>query len=156
MHIYRGFTPAQQWSTQARVPRRKSTGKKPPQRIPALQPLGNRLKGLRGKRKQGSVAEGAGITSKYLGRIEGAYVNPTAKVLMGLAKSLGVTVGDLFDVPTPPTTGYRLLSPADLDELSTGLKTLTATIERIVRGEPPQSPPSQASPPARPTAANRN
>jgi transcriptional regulator with XRE-family HTH domain len=40
-----------------------------------------------------------GIFRTYLSRIEGGKANPTATVLMTLAASLGVSVGDLFSQP---------------------------------------------------------
>lgn len=138
-YIYQGFTPARQCSTQARVPRRKSPNKakKPTEPLPQLLPLGNRLERLRLERglSQSTVAEGAGISAKYLGRVESAYVNPSTLVLLGLAGALGVSIGELFEASTP-VDGPRRLSPADVEELSSALKTLTGVVDRIVKGEP--------------------
>ncbi|MFN2445295.1 MAG: helix-turn-helix domain-containing protein [Vicinamibacterales bacterium] len=135
----RGSTPAEQCGTQARVPRRKSPGrtKKPTEPLPELQPLANRLERLRLERglSQFRVAEGAGISAKYLGRVESAYVNPSALVLLGLADALGVSVGELFE-PSTPADGSRYFSLSDGEALSSALKALTGVVERLVKGEP--------------------
>lgn len=106
-----------------------------------LQPFGIRLERLRLERRltQHTVAEGAGISAKYLGRVEGAYVNPSAIVLLGLAKALGVSVGELFE-PLPAADGGHRPSPANLQELSAALETLTVVVDRIVKGVPPPLP----------------
>ncbi len=45
---------------------------------------------------QDVVAEHCGIFRTYLSRIESGTANPTVTVLAALAKTLGVTIGDLF------------------------------------------------------------
>ena len=104
------------------------------------------MKRLREERglKQGPVAESAGISSKYLGRLEGAYVNPSAIVLIGLAKAYGVTVDYLLGRPTP-TDDQQRLSPADRTQLAAALRTLTEVVERILDGEEPSQSPLRAA-----------
>lgn len=94
---YRWFSRVRRCGTQTRVPRRKS--KKPPQRLLIVRPLGEQIRRLREERglSQEALAELAGMNYKYLGRIELAQVSAGAAMLIGIAKALGVTVGDLFD-----------------------------------------------------------
>ena len=47
---------------------------------------------------QEEVAERIGITPKYLSSIERGQANPTLDLIMNLAESIKVPVGDFFDV----------------------------------------------------------
>lgn len=93
-----------------RVARRKSLAtakKKPPRLIPILRPLGAQVRRLRLERDlaQERLAELAGWSYKYLGRVELARANPSAVKLMQLAKALQVSVGELFDAEAAPLAG---------------------------------------------------
>jgi transcriptional regulator with XRE-family HTH domain len=120
------------------VPRRKPPSKKALP-LPTMQPFADRLKRLRDERdlKQGPAAEAAGISPKYLGRLEGAYSTPSATVLLGLAQAYDVTVDYLLCRPAP-TDDHSHLSQADRDQLSAALTALTQVVHRILKGgEPP-------------------
>lgn len=121
-----------------RVPRRKPAVKKPRPRPAVLRPLGAQLRHLRLERNmsQEALAELAGLSYKYLGRIELAKADPGADVLVRLARALSVPVGELFQTITPvETIPYRLL-PSDVESISATLTTLTAAVERILRRQP--------------------
>jgi transcriptional regulator with XRE-family HTH domain len=85
---------------------------------------------------QERLAEAAGLTYKYLGRIELAKADPGADVLVRLARALAVPVGELFETITPSDTvtssNTRSVSPADAESLSAALATLTTAIERVL------------------------
>ena len=49
---------------------------------------------------QAELAQRAGIGRPHLVRIEGGQKNPTAVVLVHIARALGVAPGDLFVAPT--------------------------------------------------------
>lgn len=89
------------------MPRRKSLAKKKKKKalrpIPLLRPLGAQIRRLRLERDlaQEVLAERAGCSYKYLGKIEKATASPTAVKLIRLARALGVTVGELFEAITP-------------------------------------------------------
>jgi DNA-binding XRE family transcriptional regulator len=87
-----------------RVPRRKSTARKPARRLLAVRPLGDHVRFLREERDltQEQLAERAGISYKYLGRIELAQVSAGAEVLIRVARALGVPTSELFK--TTPLT----------------------------------------------------
>lgn len=87
-----------------RVPRRKSATRKPPRRLLVVRPLGDHVRSLREERDltQEQLAERAGISYKYLGRIELAQVSAGAEVLIRVARALGVPAGELFK--TTPLT----------------------------------------------------
>lgn len=55
-----------------------------------------RAERARKKYSQDKLAELAGITQKYLNRIENAKVNPTIVVVANLAKALDVTIDTLM------------------------------------------------------------
>jgi len=63
--------------------------------------LGARIKGIRKKVRprlsQEALAERVGISTQYLSNIERGRENPTLDVLIGLAKELKVSLGELFD-----------------------------------------------------------
>lgn len=89
--------------------RRKSLAnakKKPPRLIPILRPLGAQVRRLRLERDlaQERLAELAGWSYKYLGRVELARVNPSAVKLIELAEALQVTVGELFESSVTPVS----------------------------------------------------
>ena len=60
--------------------------------------LGSQVRRIRKKvgLSQDVVAEHCGIFRTYLSRIENGTANPTVTVLVALASTLGVDVGDLF------------------------------------------------------------
>ena len=60
--------------------------------------LGMRIKYLRGLRKwsQEDLALEAGVNKNYLSDLERGSRNPTVKVLEKIAKSLGITLEELF------------------------------------------------------------
>jgi transcriptional regulator with XRE-family HTH domain len=74
-----------------------------------LRPLGAEVRRLRLEKdlSQERVAEQAGCSYKYLGRIEKATVSAGALKLIRLARALGVTVGQLFETTTPGDTPTR-------------------------------------------------
>jgi transcriptional regulator with XRE-family HTH domain len=91
---------------------------------------------------QERLAEAAGLTYKYLGRIELAKADPGADVLVRLARALAVPVGELFETITPTDTvssssNTRNVSPADAESLSVALATLTTAVERVLAHLPP-------------------
>src|ERR1700745_2436330 len=103
-----------------RVSRRKPASKKPRPRPAVLRPLGAQLRHLRLERNmsQEALAELAGLSYKYLGRIELAKADPGADVLVRLARALSVPVGELFQTITPvEAIPYRLL-PSDVDSIT--------------------------------------
>jgi len=85
---------------------------------------------------QERLAEAAGLTYKYLGRIELAKADPGADVLVRLARALAVPVGELFETITPSDTvtpsNTRSVSTADAESLSAALSTLTTAVERVL------------------------
>jgi transcriptional regulator with XRE-family HTH domain len=85
---------------------------------------------------QERLAEAAGLTYKYLGRIELAKADPGADVLVRLARALAVPVGELFETITPSDTATssktRSVSPADGESLSAALAMLTTAVERVL------------------------
>jgi transcriptional regulator with XRE-family HTH domain len=99
------------------VPRKASVKKKkkPKGHRPTalLRPLGAQIRRLRLDRDlaQERLAEAAGCSYKYLGRIELATANPTAVILIRLARALGVTVGKLFETITPAGGALQELPP---------------------------------------------
>jgi transcriptional regulator with XRE-family HTH domain len=85
---------------------------------------------------QERLAEAAGLTYKYLGRIELAKADPGADVLVRLARALAVPVGELFETITPAhavtSSNTRRVSPADAETLSAALAMLTTAVERVL------------------------
>jgi transcriptional regulator with XRE-family HTH domain len=86
--------------------------------------LGRSLK--QGRRAQGltqrKLAEEAGITEKYLSRIELGLVTPSALVALRLTHALGLSLGDLVrSSPRPVSAGAaaiaRVLRDRSEDEL---------------------------------------
>jgi transcriptional regulator with XRE-family HTH domain len=57
------------------------------------------VRGLRGERKltQEEAAEIAKLDGKHWQDIEGARTNPTVATLVGVARALKVTIGELFE-----------------------------------------------------------
>jgi transcriptional regulator with XRE-family HTH domain len=103
-----------------------------------LRPLGAQLRHLRLERdmSQEALAELAGLSYKYLGRIELAKADPGADVLVRLARALSVPVGELFQTITPvEAIPFRLL-PSDVDSITVTLTTLTAAVDRILGRQP--------------------
>jgi transcriptional regulator with XRE-family HTH domain len=85
---------------------------------------------------QEALAERAGLSYKYLGRIELAKADPGADVLVRIARALSVPVGELFQTITPvEAIPYRLL-PSDVDSITLTLTTLTAAVDRILGRQP--------------------
>jgi transcriptional regulator with XRE-family HTH domain len=121
-----------------RVSRRKPAAGKPRPRPAVLRPLGAQLRRLRLERKmsQETLAELAGLSYKYLGRIELAKADPGADVLVRLARGLSVAVGELFQTITPvQAVPYRLL-PGDIDRITVTLTTLTTVVDQILGRQP--------------------
>jgi transcriptional regulator with XRE-family HTH domain len=65
----------------------------------ALRQLGKRIRTLRlaNQLTQESAAETAKLDEKHWQDIEGARTNPTVASLVGIARALGVTLGELFE-----------------------------------------------------------
>jgi transcriptional regulator with XRE-family HTH domain len=122
-----------------RVSRRKPSAVRKPRPRPAvLRPLGAQLRRLRLERdlSQEALAELAGLSYKYLGRIELAKADPGADVLVRLARALSVSVGELFQTITPvEAIPYRLL-PGDADRITVTLTTLTTVVDQILGRQP--------------------
>ena len=118
--------------------RRKSTVEKPRPRPAVLRPLGAQLRRLRLERRlsQEKLAELAGLTYKYVGRIELAKADPGADVLVRIARALAVPVGELFETITPMDPIPNRVSPADLEGVSAALATLTTMVERVLGRQP--------------------
>jgi transcriptional regulator with XRE-family HTH domain len=85
---------------------------------------------------QERLAELAGCSYKYLGRIELAKSDPGADVLVRLARGLRVPVGDLFETITPADANARRFSPADAETVSRALGSLTAAVNRVFSQQP--------------------
>lgn len=100
--------------------------------------LGEQLRRLRIEQDltQQELAGKAGLSYKYLGRIELAQAEPGADILVRLARALAVPVGELFETITPSRNVPHHLSPADLEEASTALRTLTAIVDRVRKRNP--------------------
>ena len=84
-------------------------------RLTPCQRFGARIKELRAQREitQEELAERVGIFRTYMSRIETGLGNPTLTVIHALADALGVSVTELFEVPTtsaPVRTRSRALS----------------------------------------------
>jgi transcriptional regulator with XRE-family HTH domain len=112
-----------------------------------LRLLGAQLRRLRLERQmsQERLAELAGLSYKYVGRIELAKADPGADVLVRLARALAVTVGELFETITPAAAApnpYRV-SPADIDAVTAALGTLSTVVERV-RTRQPRAMPARA------------
>lgn len=149
---YRWFTNPGGCGTQPRVPRRKAISQKNRPRPAVLRPLGAQLRRLRLDRKwsQEYLAERASLNYKYLGRIELGKADPGADVLVRLARALTVPVGELFETITPAESVPNRLSPSDIENLSTALSVLQATVDRVVGRQPrPTSGPARARAPRR-------
>lgn len=60
--------------------------------------LGNRIKALRAQRRitQAILAERAGLTLAYIGRLETGHYDPQLSTLRKLAKALKVTMAELL------------------------------------------------------------
>jgi transcriptional regulator with XRE-family HTH domain len=103
-----------------------------------LRPLGAQLRRLRLERSlsQEKLAELAGLTYKYVGRIELAKADPGADVLVRLARALAVPVGELFETITPMDGMPYRLSPADVEGVSAALSTLTTVVDRVLARQP--------------------
>jgi transcriptional regulator with XRE-family HTH domain len=124
------------------VPRRTSADAKPRSKREVLRLLGAQLRHLRLQRSlsQERLAELAGLSYKYLGRIELAKADPGADVLVRLARALTVAVGDLFETITPTASAgaasaapptLSTLAPADLDAVTSALVTLSTVVDRV-------------------------
>lgn len=78
-----------------------------PQMRAQVPPLGERLGELRRKARRtcSEVSEAAGISRQHLWRIEqGIVLNPSPELLARLARSYGLTLGELLSEPIPATT----------------------------------------------------
>ncbi len=66
--------------------------------------LGMRLRDLRKKRGMtlAELAKASGLTAGLLSRIENARTSPSLPVLCGVARVLGCSPGELFDLPAAP------------------------------------------------------
>jgi transcriptional regulator with XRE-family HTH domain len=84
--------------------------------------VGARLKQLRLERRltQEQLAEGAGLSYKFVGEVERGVANPTLATLDTLTSALGVEVGELFHTeytPRPPSAHDVFLARAALQSL---------------------------------------
>jgi DNA-binding XRE family transcriptional regulator len=81
-------------------PRWRSLARDAPGVATALQRLAKRVRDLRAERgfTQEEVAERAKLDAKHWQEIETARTNPTVATLVGIARALGVKLGDLFEV----------------------------------------------------------
>lgn len=99
-----------------------------------LQQLGARIRSLRNHRDltQEKLAEGAGLTPKFLGEVERAETNPSATSLVRIARGLNVGVGDLFVA----ATGAIPVSAAALKQLKEAYQALGHMLTGLTRLEP--------------------
>lgn len=133
------------------VAKRKASDKKRESKKAVLKPLGAQVRRLRLDREfsQEYLAERAALNYKYLGRVELAKANPTADVLVRLAKALSVPISELFDTLTQRPDFANRLTPSDLREMSAAVAALSAIIERVRSNTPPPAP-TRARAPKRP------
>lgn len=77
----------------------RSAARRSPQLTKALRRLGRRVQQLRHEAElsQEEAASRAGLDAKHLQTIEAGRTNPTVATLVGLARSLGVTLSELFE-----------------------------------------------------------
>ena len=131
------------------VARRKPAVEKKPPPPAVLRPLGAQLRRLRQERdlSQERLAELAGVTYKYLGRVELAKSDPGAEVLVRLARALDVPVGELFNTITPMNTAAYRLTPSDLEgvasavkDMASALAAIEAAVDRVRSSGPPSGP----------------
>jgi transcriptional regulator with XRE-family HTH domain len=121
---------------------KESASAKPAKRSPVLRQLGAQLLRLRLDRKmsQQELAGRAQINYKHLGRLERAQAEAGAEILVQIARALDVPVGELFERISPSANVPYRLSPADLDEASDALTTLTTLLERVAAKKPRSGP----------------
>jgi transcriptional regulator with XRE-family HTH domain len=121
---------------------RESAEAKPARRSKVLRLLGAQLMRLRLDRRmsQQELAGRAQINYKHLGRVERAQAEPGAEILIRIAQALDVPVGQLFERISPSANVPYRLSPADLDEASDALTTLTTLLERVAANKPRSGP----------------
>ena len=128
--------------------RRNPADDKPRPKRDVLRLLGAQLRHLRLERQlsQERLAELAGLSYKYVGRIELAKADPGADVLVRLARALTVSVGELFETITPaaaPAANAYRVSPADVDAVTAALDTLSSVVDRV-RARQPRPVPARA------------
>jgi DNA-binding XRE family transcriptional regulator len=77
----------------------RSEARSDPEAVEFLKTLGDRIRTLRTKKKlsQEKAAEGAKLSPQHWVDVEHGRSNPTATSLVGIARSLGAKVRDLFD-----------------------------------------------------------
>ncbi|MPY90699.1 MAG: helix-turn-helix domain-containing protein [Luteitalea sp.] len=123
--------------SQAGVPRRRSPRKTEQAAFPTLEPFARRLERLRLERgfTQRALAERAKISTNHYQDIAHAHANPTVIVVLSLADALGVSVVDLFELPTQPPDNHRVVFVQDLRDLSAAHRHLTDIVERIAKDE---------------------
>jgi transcriptional regulator with XRE-family HTH domain len=92
---------------------------------------------------QERLADLAGLNYKYLSRVERGRSEPGADILVRLARALAVPVGELFETITPQTAAPFRVSPADVEDMSAALSTMTEFLDRL-RNRQPRSLPSRA------------
>jgi transcriptional regulator with XRE-family HTH domain len=129
------------------VSRRHPADDRPRPKRDVLRLLGAQLRHLRLERQlsQERLAELAGLSYKYVGRIELAKADPGADVLVRLARALTVSVGDLFETITPAAAAanpYKV-APADIEAVTAALGTLSTVVERV-RARQPRPLPARA------------
>lgn len=94
--------------------------------------LGDRVKRLRSlqQKTQEDVAEGAGLSYKFIGEVERGVANPSVDTLERLAHALGVRLADLFD---DRTTIYamRERDVPVVREVVASLEDVIARLERV-------------------------
>jgi transcriptional regulator with XRE-family HTH domain len=98
--------------------------------------IGKRLKSVRKSKgkTQEQIAEGAGISSKYLSRIELGLENPTLDTFIKIAKSLNVEAVELFELDIEEAPGRlremvtKLIKDASPDKLKTSIKLIRAVL----------------------------
>jgi len=86
------------------------------------------------------LAELAGLSYKYIGRIELAKADPGADTLVRLARALRVPVGELFQSITPSEAVPNRLLPADVETITKTIATLTITMDEILARQPRSLP----------------
>jgi transcriptional regulator with XRE-family HTH domain len=90
---------------------------------------------------QETLAELAGLSYKYVGRVELAKADPGADTLVRLARALRVPVGELFQTITPADVVPLRLLPGDVETITSAIAALTATVDQILARQPRAVPP---------------
>lgn len=98
---------------------------------------------------QENVAEEIGMTHGNYGKIERGEIDISSTHLIQLAKTLKVSVGDLFETKIKVNAKdskveYGYATKADLSEIAQALQNLTKVVEKLQEKDPPKKKRSKA------------